>query len=641
MGASTDGLYYSLDGPVISYRSADESVVDAEPVGAAELASSAEQQTQAALLASLEQPPLTTLQAAPLSGAASGGDVVLISGRNFGGSLQAPACGFGTIGPVASQFAGSNSVAACVSPAHVPGSVGLEAMSLSAQAAPSVGGPQFAYLDATSSLPLAQAADDYGQSFAPTSSAVQPSVVDSVTVLGAVITGADPASGPESGGTLVAVDVDNLHPVPPDLACRFGSVGPVRSQAGGGSVLLCSSPARLAGGVPVGLASAGASLFSSSVSFFYAAADGLDGPLLPSEDGSGLQLADSSSAAAPTLSGIQPPGGGAEGGAVVELLSGNLQATSYSACSFGAVQPVVGRAAANGLQCISPAHAAEAVAVAVSANGLVYSFSTSGIVLFTYTAGSENSGAVAAAPQIAAPAAFRSAWPSVVGSGGGTVVAVAGSELQSSLAPCLFGGRAGPGGLLASSALIMCEAPASPDGLAAVGDAAEAAWVLFAPALTPVAVSPASSPAEGGVLIAVGADREPTSPYASCRFGAVGPVAGQAAGAALACVSPAHAPGGAIVNVALNGADYASPGLSEGSFTYVPSAPLKLAALASAQAAPPRLAGMAPLSGFASSILTLAAGPAQQFSASDVFCLFGLEVSLCLIVQQELVNCIV
>ena len=368
----------------------------------------------------------------------------------------------------------------------------------------------------------------------------------------AIVVGIAPREGPQSGGTIVRLALNTVD-TSAVSACRFGTIGPLTSRAAGYGAE-CASPARDGGPAMVSASGNGEVWDASEISFGYAS------------DVSVFAVAPASASTA--------------GGTMVLVMGSGFDGESIK-CRFG-MEAVPGTYVGGDelcigrhdsdimpsttvcmgwveVTCISPPHAAGVVTLEVSASE--GGFSTSKVE-FAYQ-----------------PAAVVfSVQPATGPSAGVGVVSVVGDHLLGNVL-CGFGSSEPSSAHVVSSALVKCEPPARAPGEAAVAvrvaEAFSTQAALFSHEAEPllVGVTPAQGPRGGGSLVTL-AFADMPSHHVACSFGAVFPVAGQAEGFALTCVSPASAVPGSddAVGWIPVGATHVGAGVAESTlrFAYLP-----------------------------------------------------------------------
>merc|ERR1711991_1049700 len=193
---------------------------------------------------SLSSPGLVS-GVAPARGPAGGGTLLELQGAAIGDS-KALHCSVGAVAPVAARWADAQAVE-CEAPAHAPGGA---AVGLGVSAQLRVRGTVFDFFDVASSegVPAADVGDKAALAVGDASAAASLDVAEKAFAVGAVprVTGLEPSSGSEAGGSVVQLLGEGLHS---GVLCSFGTVTGVASRWASGSGVECVSPAHALGAV--------------------------------------------------------------------------------------------------------------------------------------------------------------------------------------------------------------------------------------------------------------------------------------------------------------------------------------------------------------------------------------------------------
>jgi hypothetical protein len=484
------------------------------------------------------QPAITAV--APRSGPVGSAVAITLTGSNLGNATNRDArCRLGGAAPGAAsavRVVDASTVVCMLTPAAAAQNVPVEL---------SVNGRDFDAADGRDAGAAAGAGN--APSRAPTVELYLPSAAAS----------AEPAGGPEAGGTAVVVTGSGFLDRP-TLQCRFGSAPAAAAVWLSPTQVRCVSPASFAGGpgaVPLAVS-------NNAVHF-----------------GEGDAAAASFEYRAPEVVTGQPepPSGDSSGGTTVTVRGTGFVDGPALSCRFAAAPDADGDwdafvrvvpaafVSEHELTCVTPAQPAGAVAVSVANNGADFGAATEASFTFLPTA------------------SVSSVTPRVGIVGGGTVVAVSGAgfvERGGDALVCKFGAAV----VLAtfySSSLVTCTAPAA----AAAGGAAVALEVSnvgaagrfssngqvfeFRSPITVASASPAAGPDSGGTAVEVRGTNFLRTDALRCRFGELEVAATFVADGLLRCTAPAQ-PAGRVELQVLSTAQ----GLTAGSFaefTYAPA----------------------------------------------------------------------
>jgi hypothetical protein len=294
----------------------------------------------------------------------------------------------------------------------------------------------------------------------------------------AAVTSTRPSRGSLSGGTQVAVFGSGF--VNSTLArCRFGqSVIPARFLSE--SQLVCDSPARPATGtVNVAVSNNGVDFASSDVTFVYTVTT--------------------------SVVGLFPRIGPVSGNTRVRV-TGNFQNAALASCRFGVVDVHAVSVEDTSLVCVSPAHAAGAVPVMVSSNGVDWvRFGD-----FTYQ------------PDAVVTSIHPVNGPEV----GGTVVVISGQNfVQSASLFCLFGLGAQIPATWIHSTAIRCSTPPHTAGAVrvevtnnGVDFTGSGVVYTFTGTESVARISPAAGPVAGNTEVVVHGTGFVQSTLLRCKF---------------------------------------------------------------------------------------------------------------------------
>ena len=259
----------------------------------------------------------------------------------------------------------------------------------------------------------------------------------------------------------------------------------------------------------------------------------------------------------PWVVGIEPHEGPQDGGTTVRLALASGDTNAVSACRFGTIGPLTGRAAGYGAECTTPAREGGPVPVSASSNGETWFASE---VVFEYTSS----------------AVVYALTPDIGSVGGGTVVRVMGTGLRGDSARCRFGMEVVSGtyvggdelcigkhnsDIIPSTAVcmgwveVMCISPPHAAGVVTLevsasegGFSTSKVEFAYQPAAVVFSVQPASGPSAGVGVVSVVGDH--LLGDAVCGFGSSEPSSAHVVSSALVkCEPPAHAPGEAAVAV--------------------------------------------------------------------------------------------
>ena len=503
-------------------------------------------------------PSVTDLM--PSSTVDAGVSVIKVSGRHMVG--QEVYCRMGFDGLVTAGRV-SSALVKCEAPAHSPGTVVVE-LSMNDD------GQQLSHSD------------------------VRFEYTDEISVVGV-----EPRDGPQSGGTVVRLSL-SAPDAPVNVACRFGTVGPLASRLGGGGAE-CATPAHDGGAVSVSISSNEEVWDTSEVIFGY-----------------------STSA---EVFAIKPTSTSVSGGAIVLVMGSGLHGDSVQ-CRFGlemvpgeyvggdelCVGEARGTVAVDGgddmtlvraarcmgwveVMCIAPPHAPGVVTLEVSA--AQGGFSTSKIE-FTYQS----------------EAVVLSVQPASGPTAGVGVVKVAGTHLIGDGALCGFGSSDPVDAEVVSSALVKCEAPSHAPGLVSLELSTAGEGQTFSQSgmvyeyvdeAMIVGITPDEGPTEGGTVVTLLHESGPSTLLA-CSFGSVFPVVARVEAFSIACASPAMTRHAAVTPVGTRHVSLVASSV-EALFSYVPTP-------VAAEAIP----GVAPGSGgvvVAVVVLRLAAGATASCRFGD------------------------
>jgi hypothetical protein len=348
----------------------------------------------------------------------------------------------------------------------------------------------------------------------------------------AVVFSVQPATGPSAG--VGVVKIGGAHMVGEAL-CGFGSSEPSSAHVVSSALVKCEPPAH----------------FASLVSFELSIGD--DGQQF-STSGLVYEYAEE-----PWVVGIEPHEGPQDGGTTVRLALASGDTNAVSACHFGTIGPLTGRAAGYGAECMSPAREGGPVLVSASSNGETWFASD---VVFEYTSS----------------AAVYALTPEIGSVGGGTAVRVMGTGLRGDSVRCRFGMEVVPGTYVGGDELcvgqdpddsapgsmmtldrcmgwveVMCIAPPHAAGVVTVevsasegGFSTSKVEFAYQPAAVVFSVQPATGPSAGVGVVSVVGDH--LLGDALCGFGSSEPSSAHVVSSALVkCEPPAHAPGEAAV----------------------------------------------------------------------------------------------
>ena len=230
-------------------------------------------------------------------------------------------------------------------------------------------------------------------------------------------------------------------------------------------------------------------------------------------------------------------------------------------CRFGShTAPGLLEAGSGYMSCVSPAGSPGFVAVHVARNGEDFEHLPPGKV---------EANAVIVEMKVAME--IDLVYPEVGFRGGGSVVRVSGNHMVFDDVRCKFGSIIGPAHAI-SSALLLCETPEH-EAITVALELAVAAATAIEPLVRPnfifdelpvvTGVNPSGGPVEGGNTVTAAGYHFSEMHDMGCRFGTIGPVAGEwIAADEFRCSAPAHVPDFADFNVGIKN-DFAVQELSQ------------------------------------------------------------------------------
>ncbi|MFC4820099.1 IPT/TIG domain-containing protein [Dokdonella ginsengisoli] len=321
------------------------------------------------------------------------------------------------------------------------------------------------------------------------------SVADAPTVAGVA-----PALGPTAGGTSVAITGANFGGA---TAVSFGGT-PAAFTVNSATQITATAPAHAAGAVAVAVTTAGGT-GSAANAYTYVAA--------------------------PAIAGVSPAQGPAAGGTSVAITGANFGGATT--VSFDGTPATFAVNSATQITATAPAHAAGAVAIAVTTIGGTGSAANA----YTY---------------VAAPA-ITGVSPVQGPTAGGTSVTITGANFGGATAVS-FGGTPAGAFTVNSATQITATAPAHAAGAVAIavttigGSGSAANAYTYVPVPTVAGVSPAEGPLAGGSSVTIaGADLGGAT---SVTFGGTPAASFTVTNAsAIVAITPAHAAGAVAVAV--------------------------------------------------------------------------------------------
>merc|ERR1711903_192738 len=180
-----------------------------------------------------------------LSSPGLGAGVAPAQGAAIGDS-KALLCSVGAVAPVAARWADAQAVE-CEAPAHAPGGA---AVGLGVSAQLRVRGTVFDFIDVAfpDGVPAADVGEKAALAAGDASAAASVDVAEKAFAVGAVprVSGLEPSSGSEAGGSVVQLLGEGLHS---GVLCSFGTVTGVASRWASGSGVECVTPAHALGAV--------------------------------------------------------------------------------------------------------------------------------------------------------------------------------------------------------------------------------------------------------------------------------------------------------------------------------------------------------------------------------------------------------
>ncbi|MBI5066834.1 MAG: IPT/TIG domain-containing protein [Deltaproteobacteria bacterium] len=368
-----------------------------------------------------------------------------------------------------------------------------------------------------------------------------------------VLAGLVPASGPDAGGTAIALSGAGFQP---GASVTFGGLpAPVVSL--GATAIAVTAPAHAAGAVDVTVTNPDGRATTLPAAYAYLA------PPPPP----------------PAIAGISPASGPSAGGNAVLLTGSGFQ--QGATVAFGGAPALVGAVAAGSLSVTAPAHAAGAVDVSVRNPDGQATLLAAG---YAY---------------VAPPPALAGLSPAAGPVSGGTAVLLAGSGFQQGLTVTFGGVPALVGAVTDTSASVSAPAHAAgpvtvalrnPDGQSA---SLPAAFTYRDPPPVLTAATPASGTTAGGTSVLLSGTGFTAG--LGVRIGGTPAAVGAVTATTALVTTPAHAAGPADVLLANPDGQTA---LLAGGFTYVAPPP------------PPSLASVTPSSG------TTAGGTAVTLAGS-------------------------
>ena len=345
----------------------------------------------------------------------------------------------------------------------------------------------------------------------------------------------DPISGPAAGGTRITIE-GHYWSSASAILCAFGMLT-ARAEFISANQIQCLTPPGLIGSHRVHAIIDGRMVHANELAFEYQAVV--------------------------RVSHLVPSFGLTSGGTLVSVFGSHFSARSavqmYTRCRFNLTSVPAGYISASELSCLSPPHATNSpanaltitagpVPIEVTNNGLDYS---SDRVMFQYTD-------EFAVSHVAPPTGPVH---------GDTVIVLRGNNfVPSNRLSCLFGEMQATA-TFRSMNEIYCRAPPQGSGMVHVQVTLDGQ--KYSPStlsstyvyLNPIEVShlsPANGPKVGGTIVAVHGSNFGLTREIRCRFGAIVVLANRISDSMVNCTAPSHDAGLVTVEVSQNGVDFSS-----------------------------------------------------------------------------------
>lgn len=444
------------------------------------------------------RPPISISSVSPKIGPASGGTVLRVDATGINAAVDGGAisCQFGH-SSVSTAVIDSNGTVLCVSPPK-----------------PSLG---------SSSLELTR----HGVEF--TSDGWMFHYVPDVTIASAW-----PLSGPESGGTLVALNGTGFSDMGL-LVCEFGSSGTqVAARGISATTGYCTSPPHMPGVISLRVSVNGQQFVETGIAFEY--------------------LVESA------VRYIQPSLGPAHGGTMVDVVGTAFVNSTALSCRFAGRSVHATFVSKERVRCVTPPMASPSVLpLEISNNGV--DFTSSG-ALFSFVTALE----------------IKVFWPTSGPTTGGTLITVQGSGfLGGSTVECILNEVQVPAAVYSDDELSCLTPSMTVEGPRylrvannGIDEVSSSTTFTYVAPIRLVNVKPPSSAEEGGVTVIIEGRNFVASPTLSCRFGSQGAVlALWLSSTQVSCVVPPtrSGPREVTLTVTNNGQDFAAGALT---YTYLP-----------------------------------------------------------------------